>query len=57
MTSRSMPRPAERWKMLCGAPGAVYASPNGIHWTQVCHYITQPLVELYGGCVLVLKEL
>jgi hypothetical protein len=22
---------------------------------QVCHYTTQPLVELYGGCVAVLK--
>jgi hypothetical protein len=21
----------------------------------VCHYITQPLVELYGGCMVVLK--
>jgi hypothetical protein len=22
---------------------------------EVCHYITQPLVELYGGCMVVLK--
>jgi hypothetical protein len=22
---------------------------------QVCHYMTQPLVELYGGCMVVLK--
>jgi alkylation response protein AidB-like acyl-CoA dehydrogenase len=22
---------------------------------KVCHYMTQPLVELYGGCVVVLK--
>jgi hypothetical protein len=22
---------------------------------QVCHYIIQPLVELYGGCMVVLK--
>jgi hypothetical protein len=25
------------------------------HATEVCHYITQPLVELYGGCMVVLK--
>ena len=23
--------------------------------TKVCHYMTQPLVELYGGCMVVLK--
>ena len=22
---------------------------------QVCHYMMQPLVELYGGCMVVLK--
>jgi hypothetical protein len=22
---------------------------------EVCHYITQPLVELYEGCIVVLK--
>jgi hypothetical protein len=22
---------------------------------QVCHYMTQTLVELYGGCIVVLK--
>jgi hypothetical protein len=22
---------------------------------KVCHYMTQPLVELYGGCMVVLK--
>ena len=22
---------------------------------EVCHYMTQPLVELYGGCMVVLK--
>ena len=22
---------------------------------QVCHYMAQPLVELYGGCMVVLK--
>jgi hypothetical protein len=22
---------------------------------QVCHYMTQPLIELYGDCMLVLK--
>jgi xanthine dehydrogenase large subunit len=22
---------------------------------QVCHYMTQPLVELYAGCIVVLK--
>jgi hypothetical protein len=24
---------------------------------EVCHYMTQPLVELYGGCMVVLKVL
>jgi hypothetical protein len=25
------------------------------HFAQVCHYMIQPLVELYGGCMVVLK--
>eukprot|EP01052_Picozoa_sp_SAG31_P040403 SAG31_NODE_5841_length_2301_cov_2.349228_1_plen_181_part_00 len=25
--------------------------------TKVCHYITQPLAEMYGGCMVVLKVL
>ena len=25
------------------------------HFAQVCHYMIQPLVELYGGCMEVLK--
>ena len=30
--------------------------PWVFEWThKVCHYMTQPLVELYGGCMLVLK--
>jgi hypothetical protein len=28
---------------------------NGLLYEKVCHYMTQPLVELYGGCILVLK--
>jgi hypothetical protein len=24
-------------------------------YVQVCHYMIQPLVELYGGCMVVLK--
>ena len=24
-------------------------------WPKVCHYMIQPLVELYGGCMVVLK--
>jgi Ca2+-binding EF-hand superfamily protein len=24
-------------------------------YAEVCHYMTQPLVELYGGCMVVLK--
>jgi hypothetical protein len=27
----------------------------GLSPTEVCHYINQPLVELYGGCMVVLK--
>jgi hypothetical protein len=26
-------------------------------FAEVCHYITQPLVELYKGCMVVLKVL
>ena len=26
-----------------------------LHDIQVCHYIIQPLVELYGDCMVVLK--
>jgi hypothetical protein len=29
-----------------------YAQPA---LNEVCHYMVQPLVELYGGCMVVLK--
>jgi hypothetical protein len=28
---------------------------SAFRWGKVCHYMTQPLVELYGGCMVVLK--
>jgi hypothetical protein len=50
---------------LLGRPDAVVArKPNPAQTValngpadaeQVCHYITQPLVELYGGCMVVLN--
>jgi hypothetical protein len=29
--------------------------PEYVDLVEVCHYMTQPLVELYGGCMVVLK--
>jgi hypothetical protein len=29
--------------------------PDFDAWLKVCHYMIQPLVELYGGCMVVLK--
>jgi hypothetical protein len=31
------------------------AAAVGDYFMKVCHYMTQPLVELYGGCMVVLK--
>ena len=33
---------AHRWKMVCGAPGAVYASPDGLSWTALPFAPTSP---------------
>ena len=39
------------WGALCA-----YATARSLPWPlEVCHYITQPLVERYGGCMVVLK--
>ena len=37
-------------------PAAASLSSKSSSWLmQVCHYMIQPLVELYGGCMMVLK--
>ena len=37
--------------------GSVARTPcsRSVKLSKVCHYITQPLVELYGGCMVVLN--
>jgi hypothetical protein len=47
---------------IAGDPCALNAAGDGCaviggdcEYTEVCHYIIQPLVELYGGCMVVLK--
>jgi hypothetical protein len=42
------------------AEGAAAATHAFVHFrdsdsAEVCHYMTQPFVELYGGCMVVLK--
>jgi hypothetical protein len=42
---------------LLGANFSFARGPNA-HFgptAEVCHYMIQPLVELYGGCMVVLK--
>jgi hypothetical protein len=40
-----------------GGGGVAARGELGLHgeFAEVCHYITQPFVELYGGCMVVLK--
>jgi hypothetical protein len=47
------PTAAELQQRLLGRSGSAAAAVAAS--VEVCHYITQPLVELYGGCMVVLK--
>ena len=46
---------AVRHLLFPGAEDAADSALEGMVEDQVCHYMIQPLVELYGGCMVVLK--
>jgi UDP-glucose 4-epimerase len=47
---------ALRLLQASGGKAEVFNLGNGEGSTvKVCHYVFQPLVELYGGCMVVLK--
>ena len=58
------PREDRASDRAAASPARVSSGPAAREMTSVallardsdpCHYMTQPLVELYGGCVVVLK--